>query len=103
MLGTAPKPILTIEADTIARDALAEAERQYGPDHPGTVSCVAELASLLYLKGDFASAEPLYRRALETHTRVLGPQHPDTVASANKLKWFLDHNKGNRTSGASSD
>ena len=51
------------------------------------------LAALLYSKGDYAGAEPLYRRALAIREKALGPEHPDTAQILNNLAELL-HDKG---------
>ena len=64
-----------------------------GPEHPDTLTSVNDLALLLYNKGDYAGAEPLFRRALEASDCVLGLEHPDTLKSVNNLAGLLQ-NKG---------
>ena len=39
------------------------------------------LAALLYAKGDYVQAEPLFRRALAVDENALGPEHPDSYSS----------------------
>jgi tetratricopeptide (TPR) repeat protein len=77
------------EAEASARAAVGEAEQQFGPDHPNTLTCVNHLASLLATKGDRVEAESLFRRTLEVRERVLGPDHPDTLTSVNNLASLL--------------
>jgi hypothetical protein len=57
-------PLLTPEW----RDSEWTRYETYGAEH---------IIPLLYSKGDYAAAEPLYRRATESARRVLGPDHPD--------------------------
>ena len=61
-----------------------------GPEHPDTLLSVNNLAGLLYSKGDYAGAEPLYRRALESRERVLGPEYPDTLLTMKELAELLE-------------
>jgi hypothetical protein len=41
---------------------------------------------LLDSKGDYDSAEPLYKRALAIREKVLGAEHPDTVKTRENLE-----------------
>ena len=61
----------------------------WGRSMPDTLTSVNNLASLLWSKGDYAAAEPLFRRALEACERVLGSEHPDTLTSVNNLASLL--------------
>lgn len=72
-----------------AQQALTEAEKTYGHDHPDTIMAARQLGRVHYFRGDYAAAEPLYRRAMETSERVLGPEHPDTLHSLNNLAILL--------------
>jgi tetratricopeptide (TPR) repeat protein len=47
------------------------------------------LAALLYNKGDYAAAEPLFREALALSRKRLGDQHPDVAISLNNLARLL--------------
>ena len=50
-----------------------------GAEHPDTLSSVSNLASLLYCKGDYAGAQPLFERALTgllNSSRAMGCPHP---------------------------
>jgi hypothetical protein len=60
-----------------------------GPDHPDTLRSVYTLALQLYVKGDYSTAETLYRRALEGRRRVLGESHPGTRLTARALEETL--------------
>merc|ERR1719409_501169 len=48
------------------------------------------LGGLLYVKGDYDAAEPLYRRALAICEVALGYEHPDTATSMNNLAGLLE-------------
>src|SRR5687767_6376573 len=52
------------EAEPFWREGLERAERELGPDHPGTAGMLNSLASLYHAQGRYAEAEPLHRRAL---------------------------------------
>ena len=47
------------------------------------------MATLLYSKGDYSTAEPLFRRAFEALELVLGAEHPEAPLSVNKLALLL--------------
>jgi len=64
---------------------LAEAEREFGPDHPDTVIFRSNLARAYAGAGDLDRAIPLFERILADRERLLGPDHPDTLAARNDL------------------
>jgi len=72
-------------------------EKALGPDHPAVAIRLANLASLLYDKGDYAGAEPLLRRALAIDEKALGPDHPRTKLHKNKLQALIDKESANKT------
>ncbi|MCB2262259.1 MAG: tetratricopeptide repeat protein [Candidatus Thiosymbion ectosymbiont of Robbea hypermnestra] len=74
-----------VQAETVAREALALAERDLGPEHQVTLTTLNNLASSLDKQGRHGEAEPLYLRAIEAQERVLGQDHPDTLISVNNL------------------
>jgi TolA-binding protein len=43
----------------------------------------------LYLKGEYKSAEKVFRISINTREKVLGPEHPDTLTSASNLGSVL--------------
>ncbi|OAD18955.1 TPR repeat protein, partial [Candidatus Thiomargarita nelsonii] len=49
------------------------------------ISSLNSLASLHQAKGDYESAEQLYKRALVIREKVLGKEHPDTATSLSRL------------------
>jgi tetratricopeptide (TPR) repeat protein len=57
-----------------------------GKAHPDTATSLNNLAYLYQAKGDYDSAEPLYKRALEIAEKVLGAEHPNTVIFRNNLE-----------------
>nr|VFK54249.1 MAG: Tetratricopeptide repeat-containing protein [Candidatus Kentron sp. TC] len=73
------------EAEPFARQALEFSEERLGPEHPGTLSSLNNLAGLYQTQGHYQEAEPLYRRALAASERVLGKEHSDTLTSLNNL------------------
>ncbi|CUS11379.1 unnamed protein product, partial [Tuber aestivum] len=64
-------------------------ERILGPDHPGALSSVNNLANVLRDQGKYVESEAMNRRALEGQERILGPDHPHTITSANNLAILL--------------
>jgi CHAT domain-containing protein len=60
-------------------------ERTLGPEHPGTLTSVGNLASLYSDQGRYSEAEALYLRALEVRERTPGPEHPSTLLSVGNL------------------
>ena len=77
-------------AEQFARQALAVAERAFGPEHPNTVTSLNNLALVLRGQGRYGEAEPLHRRALAIYEKVLGPKHPFTATSLNNLAAVLE-------------
>ena len=71
------------------RKAVSRRLQRLGPEHPGTLTSLNNLALVLKSKGAHTGAEPLYRRALEAREPVLGPEHPDTLTSVNNLAGLL--------------
>ena len=53
------------------RQALAEREKQFGPDHPAVARAASDLGMFLRNQGDRAAAEPLLRRALQIDEKAL--------------------------------
>ncbi len=78
------------ETEPLWKSVLAICERVLGPEHPGTLSSLNNLANLHAEQGKYELAEPLYQRALETSERVLGPEHPDTLSTVNNLAALYD-------------
>jgi hypothetical protein len=64
-------------------------ERALGPEHPDTVSTLANLGWVLWLGVSEPAARPLFERALQIRERVLGPDHPDTASSLHCLGSLL--------------
>lgn len=69
--------------------ALAIDEKALGRDHPSVAVRLNSLALLLYLKGDYAAAEPLYRRAVAIDEKALGADHPQTRRHKKNLDALL--------------
>ncbi len=73
------------QAETVAREALALAERELGQEHQITLTVLNNLAGLHLEHGHYDEAEPLYLRAIGSSERILGQDHPNTLHSVNGL------------------
>ncbi|KAI8624325.1 P-loop containing nucleoside triphosphate hydrolase protein [Xylariaceae sp. FL1651] len=56
-----------------------------GPEHPDTLTSMANLASTYSNQGRWKEAESLEVQVMETWKMVLGPEHPDTLTSMANL------------------
>jgi hypothetical protein len=61
------------------------ARETLGDRHPDTLTCISNLSSLLFTRGDFAAAETLVSEALAGQREVLGNGHPSTLLSGSNL------------------
>jgi tetratricopeptide (TPR) repeat protein len=73
------------EASEIAKQALAIAERKFGPEHPVVAKALNNLATLYFVQGRDSDAEPLFNGALAILKKALGPDHPAAAAAAHNL------------------
>jgi tetratricopeptide (TPR) repeat protein len=73
------------EATEIAKQALTLAERKFGPEHPVVAKALNNLATLYFVQGRDADAEPLFNSALVILKKALGPAHPAVAAAHNYL------------------
>ena len=73
------------EAIALAERALSIQESALGPDHPGVVDAINNLALLYLTADDYAAAEALFERVLEITTDTLGPQDPAIATTLNNL------------------
>ena len=48
------------------------------------------IADLLFLQGEYAESEELFRKVIQVRSQALGPKHPDTLASRNRLIYVLN-------------
>jgi serine/threonine protein kinase len=71
--------------EKMARQVLAEARAQLGPDHEETIYAADNLATITLGNGNRREGFGLYRDNLATQQRVLGPEHPLTVRAALNL------------------
>lgn len=67
------------QAEQIARDAIAEAEKTFGAAHQNTATSAGTLALVLRFQKRFDESEKYYRRALTIREKVLGAAHPSTA------------------------
>jgi serine/threonine-protein kinase len=80
------------EAVAADREALAVAERSFGPEHHTTGYAMIHLADHVNdIEQDPAAAERLYRRGLELMTRHLGDHHVRLLHGLNSLGNVLSH------------
>ena len=73
------------EAAVLEEQALAMAEKIFGPDHLNTAVVLNNLAGYYMALGSYSKAEPLYKRSLTIREKALGPEHPHTAISLHKL------------------
>src|SRR5262249_3421654 len=87
------------EALRWANDVLRTCEQLYPltthPDgHPDLAGSINDLGFLLWARGDYARAQPLYERALAMHEKLYSKErfpngHPDLALSINNLGGLL--------------
>jgi tetratricopeptide (TPR) repeat protein len=68
------------EATEIAKQALVVAKRKFGREHPVVAKALKNLATLYFVQGRDADAEPLFNDALAILKKTLGADHPEVVA-----------------------
>jgi tetratricopeptide (TPR) repeat protein len=85
-----------VEATNLATRALAQAERQFGLDHPSVSIPINNLAALYQDQGRYADAEPLFKRALTIDEKALGSDHHVVGTRLNNLA-LLYENQGRFT------
>ncbi|PPR06942.1 hypothetical protein CVT26_004131, partial [Gymnopilus dilepis] len=73
------------KAEELFHKALEKCKRDLGPEHPETLTNMANLASTFRNQGRFAEAEKLDVEVLGIHQKVLGPEHPVTLTSLGNL------------------
>lgn len=64
------------QAELFAREAVAEAERTFGPRHRATDQSIAALGLVLRVAQRYPEAEKELRRALALREKMLGPRDP---------------------------
>ncbi len=83
MLNDQVVPLMTggnlDKAGQLARQALTEAEKSFGPAHRNTEISVGNLALVLRFQKRYEESEKHYRRALALREKSLGAAHPSTA------------------------
>ena len=67
------------EAETLAREAVAQATRLVGPTHPDVFNYRHLLASVLQAKSQYAAAEAEFKAVIEGASAKLGAGHTDVA------------------------
>ena len=80
-----PQPMETIP---LARKAVAEAEKVFGPEGLSTSDPLNELALLLYNHGDYAEAETLFLRVLKIREAAMAKDAPAILDAVDTLALF---------------
>jgi eukaryotic-like serine/threonine-protein kinase len=77
------------EAKKLWDEALAYAQRHYGPQHPDLALVLGNIALFEATTGDKAQALEHYQRALAIHEASLGKQHPSIGATERRIADLL--------------
>ncbi|KAM0362811.1 hypothetical protein ACHAPK_011498 [Fusarium culmorum] len=67
------------DAESLFVEVMETRKTKLGPDHPDTLTAMANLASTYRDQGRWADAESLQVQVVETRKRKLGAEHPDTL------------------------
>ena len=73
------------EAEEVFVQAMETFKSVLEPEHPSTLTSMANLASTYRNQGRWKEAEELEVQVMETRKRVLGAEHPDTLTSMNNI------------------
>ena len=76
----------TVEAEPLARRALAILDASVGPEHVRSGLAASNLADVLSARGENAQARKMYERALAVFERRLGPNHAWTIDARAALR-----------------
>jgi tetratricopeptide (TPR) repeat protein len=79
----------TLEAESLARRALAIHEQTFGPEHPKVGIDLQTLGTLLIESGSLKEAEVVLRRAAATTQKNFGAKHPEHIRSSGWLALLL--------------
>ncbi len=71
------------------RELLDVQRRVLGPEHPGTLATMNNLASSLIGHGKHAEARQMQHELLDVMRRVLGPEHPLTLTTISNFGFSL--------------
>ena len=90
LLSARPQAKRTNGKDTSGKcDKAAQLSREEAEVTRATLASMSDHGLLLYAKGDYAAAEPLFRQALKVASKTYGSRHPDTLMSINHLGGLL--------------
>ena len=67
------------QAEKLAREAVAEAEKAFGANHLNTAASQGNLALALRYQKRYDESEKVYRQALATRVKLQGTAHPSTA------------------------
>jgi tetratricopeptide (TPR) repeat protein len=73
------------EAEELVVQIIETRKRESGPEHPDTLTSIANLATTYRNQGRWKEAEELGVQVIETRKRLLGQEHPSTLTSMNNL------------------
>ncbi|KAL4811582.1 hypothetical protein BDW67DRAFT_41010 [Aspergillus spinulosporus] len=84
------------EAEALYRELLELDQGRKGPEHPSTLTSMANLASTYRNQGRWNEAEKLQVEVMETRKAVLGAEHPSTLTSmANLASTYRNQGRWN--------
>ncbi|KAE8413588.1 purine and uridine phosphorylase [Aspergillus pseudocaelatus] len=69
------------EAEELEVQVIETRKQVLGPEHPDTLTSMADLALTYQYQGQWKVAEKLGVQVMETRKQVLGPEHPDTLTN----------------------
>jgi tetratricopeptide (TPR) repeat protein len=78
------------EAATALEEALTDAKRVFGPDHPDVGTIMAQLAQARAIEARHEESVALLEQAEQLYARAVGTDHPNTMAIANGLGLELE-------------
>ncbi|KAK7937544.1 uncharacterized protein PG986_014412 [Apiospora aurea] len=76
-------------AEKLFVEVMETSKQKLGPDHPDTLTSMANLASTYRNQGRWEAAGKLEVEVMETSKQKLGPDHPSTLTSMNNLAYTL--------------
>lgn len=93
-LGASYRSLGLIDAaESHYRQALAVHRRELGDDNATVALDLNNVATMLYLRGEFAGAEPLCREALVIQQKTYGDAHPEMARTLHNM-GALAHGRG---------
>ncbi|KAL4947624.1 putative kinesin light chain [Aspergillus filifer] len=78
------------KAAVLFKDIMELQRRERGPEHPGTLTSMNNLAYTLYSQQNTRQAIVLLEKCIRLRGRVLGPSHPATISSARALEEWRE-------------